>query len=235
MKIKQILEARYTGDINKISVHQVFQLYKEHNTEVGIGADPLIRAKQTYGGGTPEEANIISLLTFRSSEQSQTDLMRWVREYTKVNRLPYTEINNRGTQAIQIRYSIPPSKWLLRKIDEVSYTSGKPLTTEDLSKIYRRYDNTREAWQRLGLKERGTLWITMSEPGTPHPGLGPASTPVLHFETRGLSEHSAQKIVKRFLVKNNIPYNYVHSTITHVSPAGAAYVIVVVTYDPELV
>lgn len=112
------------------------------------------------------------------------------------------------------------------KLNEVSYTRGKKLTTEEVGKIYKRYDNTREAWQRLGLKEKGTLWITTSEPGM---------TPVLHFETRGLSERSARKIVKRFLIKNNIPYNYIHSTITHRSPAGAPYVIVVATYDQDIV
>ena len=112
------------------------------------------------------------------------------------------------------------------KLNEVSYTRGKNLTVEEISRIYKRYDNTREAWQRLGLKEKGDLWITTSEPGT---------TPVLQFSTRGLSEHRARKIVKRFLTNKNIPYNYVYSTITHTSPKGAPYVSVVVTYDQDMV
>lgn len=156
MKIKEILEARYAGDINKISVHQVFQLYKEHNTEMGIGADPLIHAKQTYGSGTPEETNIVSILTFRSSQQSQTDLMRWVREYTKINRLPYTGIANRGTQAIQIRYSIPPSK---RGLHEARYAGEHPIVTGIKSALAREADfyiNIKDK-KRADAAERGII------------------------------------------------------------------------------
>lgn len=228
MKIKQILEARYTGDIDKISVHQVYQVYKEHNTGsyFSVAAppggtrfiDPAIHAKQRYITNTDE---LYTQLAFISSKMSQEELKRWVQDYAKQHQLPYTHIINRGTAKVILQFKRPQ-----RKLREAKYTSGKPLTIEKVSKIYKRYDNTREAWQRLGLKEKGDLWITTSSLTT---------TPVLHFETRGLSEHSVRKIVKRFLVKNNIPYNYVHSTITRVSPAGPPYVSVVATYDPDRV
>ena len=233
MKIKQILEARYAiQKPNTRDVHLIAQRYKRFTNnhisdqELWDEGKPSIDQKGTISQG-------FTSLDFTFQNTSAKEAEQWVRSFVGTFSLPYTELWTMEPRGIghliagnENQYTRVTIKYEEHGINEAKYTSGEPLTAERISKIYKRYDNSREVWQRLGLKEKGTLWITMSEPGT---------TPVLHFETRGLSERDARKIVKRFLVKNNVPYNYVHSTITHVSPAGAPYVIVVVTYDQDMV
>lgn len=120
MKLDNLQEARYAGGrITAVKVHQVYQMYKEHDNFHDqairnrhpdyVSAFSEIQTDRSARQRQDTEGEVFAQLVFRAHDKtvSRDDLRRWVLDYAKQNNLPYTNVSERGTSSISLQYRIP--------------------------------------------------------------------------------------------------------------------------------
>ncbi len=120
MRLDDLQEARYVGGhIDAIKVHQVYQLYKEHDNFQDqairnrhpdyVSAFSEMQVDVSARQRLDSEGEVFTQLVFRSHNRTsqRDDLRRWVLDYAKRNNLPYTDVTERGTSSIALQYRIP--------------------------------------------------------------------------------------------------------------------------------